>query len=255
MLHFLCNIVLGNDQQTEVVMQLGYLDIVDQIVQREHLFCSKVVDRKDLCYTLSNVVADSEKRSQQILARPRIVEYVLATLPRSNLDHDDVMEAVQMALFMVKNACRGGKACSRRCSSGMMHGVLMMADRQVGVTPGMLIDSRISTVVSQTLHRCSTRGSPFFCRVARSPNRKDSAVAYATQEFPSAFTTGDCGGGDGIDFLLHSNACFVQHLMLRELPLIIKESVLCHDSQGRRHTQENSLFLRYLCVVCLFPPL
>ncbi|CUG90080.1 Hypothetical protein, putative [Bodo saltans] len=210
-LHFLGSIVLGNDQQTEVVMQLGYLDIVDQLVQGDHCCCN-VLDRKELCYSLSNVLADSEKRAQLVLAQPRIVAYVLATLQlQSNLDHNKVVEAVREAVFVVKNVCSTGEGVQQAVRCGMMHGVLM-ADRHVGMTPDMLIDYRISQLVSQTLMRLkdavagekSARGSDLtdaaslfnegitiFCHIAataRCPNnRKDSAVAYAIQTFPSAF--------------------------------------------------------------------
>ncbi|CUG90077.1 Hypothetical protein, putative [Bodo saltans] len=95
--------VRGSPRQTEVVVAMGLLNIVELLGMT---FCD-AASRKELCCVLSWVVGSSRQSALEVLSRPAIVSFVLATLQLkgpADSDEDDEAAAAREAAYVVSKA-------------------------------------------------------------------------------------------------------------------------------------------------------
>lgn len=121
-LRILGNVVTGNDAQTEQALQLGFLDIVEQMAKKH----AETKFRKELCWSLSNVTAGNSKQVMKVLARQRIVDFVLKSL---QLSQPEELSVVREAAWVVSNSCQGADDKISVIRNGWTFGLLIATYR------------------------------------------------------------------------------------------------------------------------------
>jgi importin subunit alpha-6/7 len=91
------NISTGNEGQTEVLLRLDVLKLIEGLLEHE-----KKSIRREACWILSNICAGSKRQIAQVLARPTLL-YRVALLFTS--DHNDVKKEV---CYVFANMCHLG---------------------------------------------------------------------------------------------------------------------------------------------------
>ncbi|CUG90062.1 importin alpha homolog, putative, partial [Bodo saltans] len=139
-LRILGNVVTGDDHQTEAALKLGFLDVVEQLA-RKH---AATKFRKELCWSLSNVTAGTNEQIQLVIARPRIVAFVLASLQTTEV------AVAKEAAWVVANACQGIKDITALARNGWLHG-LVVASRHAPR------DAKLEQVIVEGLEQLTQR--------------------------------------------------------------------------------------------------
>jgi len=92
-LRFLGNVLSGPDEISQVVIDAGYLDVIQPFADH---FCAS--QRKEMIWSLSNILAGSHQQIEAVLSRKRLIRSII------NAAHSDKMCVRREACWCICNA-------------------------------------------------------------------------------------------------------------------------------------------------------